>query len=81
MLTVSDNGCGIPEEILRKLNASDKQEPGGHLGLYNVDRILRLHYGDQYGISAESVQGEGSRVQLRLPIQREEKNNAEGTDS
>lgn len=72
LLTVSDNGRGFPEEILRKLNASDRQEPGGHLGLYNVDRIIRLHYGDQYGISAESVQGEGSRVQLRLPIQRGE---------
>jgi len=79
LLTVSDNGRGIPEEILLKLNASDKQKTDGHLGLYNVDRIIRLHYGDQYGISAESVQGEGSRVQLRLPVQREETNDAEGT--
>ncbi len=81
LLIVSDNGRGIPEEILRKLNAPDKKEQGGHLGLYNVDRIIRLHYGDRYGISVESVQGEGSRVQLRLPVQREEKNDAEGTGS
>ncbi len=78
LLTVSDNGCGIPEEILEKLNGSDKRVPGGHLGLYNVDRIIRLHYGERYGISAESLPGRGSRVQLRLPIQREEKEDAEG---
>lgn len=81
VLTVSDNGRGIPEEILEKINSSDELKPGGHLGLYNVDRIIRLHYGDQYGISAENVPGEGSRVQLRLPIQREEKKDAEGTRS
>jgi len=81
LLTVSDNGRGIPEEILEKLNSPNGMKPSGHLGLYNVDRIIRLHYGDQYGISAESVKGEGSRVQLRLPIQREEKNDAEGTYS
>lgn len=72
ILSVSDNGCGIPPEILAQLNSGDKQIPGGHLGLYNVDSIIRLNFGDSYGISAESG-AEGSCVHLRLPISRKGK--------
>ena len=78
-LCVSDNGCGIPKELLEKLNSRDKALPGGHLGLSNVDRIIRLYYGDGYGLTAYSRPGEGSRMELRLPIRR--RDNAESTGS
>jgi len=81
LLSVSDNGCGIPPDILAQLNSEDKRIPGGHLGLFNVDSIIRLHFGAKYGISARSDPGEGSCVQLRLPIRREEERNAEGLGS
>ena len=68
---------GIPEEVLRRLN-SHQAIPGGHLGLNNVDRIVRLSYGEQYGLTAR-VTEQGSLVCLRLPIQRGEEY-AEGTD-
>ena len=77
LLMVSDNGGGIPEVILRRLN-SHQAIPGGHLGLNNVDRIVRLSYGEQYGLTAR-VTEQGSLVCLRLPIQRGEEY-AEGTD-
>lgn len=72
ILNVSDNGPGIPPDILEKINSPDKRLPNGHLGLFNVDSIIRLHYGQRYGLSARSVPGEGSCVRLRLPAQREE---------
>ena len=50
--------------------------PAGHLGLKNVDRIVRLYYGREYGISARSEPGRGSRVELRLPMSGEEKKDA-----
>ena len=78
LLFVSDNGCGIPPDILARLNSEDKRVPGGHLGLFNVDSIIRLHFGPKYGISARSTPGEGSCVWLRLPIRREEESHAEG---
>lgn len=76
LLSVQDNGCGIPPEVLSRLNSGDQKIPGEHLGLFNVSSIIRLHFGKKYGISAESTPGEGSCVRLLLPIQRKETDNA-----
>ncbi len=80
VLRVSDNGCGMAPEVLERLNSDDKRIPGGHLGLYNTDSIIRLRFGAAYGLTARSAPGEGSCVSLRLPIQREEAGDAEGAD-
>ena len=80
LLYVSDNGPGIPEDVLERLNSEEKQLPGGHLGLFNVDSIIRLHYGASYGLSARNQPEGGGCVWLRLPIQREENADAEGFD-
>lgn len=79
ILSVQDNGVGIPQDVLDWLNDPDRDVPGGHLGLKNVDRIVRLYYGGDYGISAYSAVGEGSRVELRLPMNKEGNGNAEGS--
>ena len=78
LLKVSDNGSGIPPEVLERLN-SHELIPGGHLGLNNVDRIVRLSYGESCGLSAYPNEGGGSCVQLRLPMQKGE-DHAQGTD-
>ena len=72
ILCVSDNGCGIPPETLALLNSPGRHLPGRHLGLYNVDQIARLHFGDGYGIQVASLPGQGSQVSLRIPILRKE---------
>ena len=79
ILSVQDNGVGIPQDVLDWLNDPGQDVPGGHLGLKNVDRIVRLYYGGDYGISAHSTPGEGSCVELRLPMNKEENGNAEGS--
>lgn len=76
VLSVEDNGQGIPPEILSRLQNPEREMPAGHLGLRNVDRIVRLYYGEEYGISAVSSPGMGSRVELRLPEVRKEDENA-----
>ncbi len=80
LLFVSDNGPGIPEDVLERLNSLNKELPGGHLGLFNVDSIIRLHYGERYGLAAWNQPEGGCCVGLRLPIQREEKADAESSD-
>lgn len=80
VITVTDNGCGIPAEVLDMLNSPDKRIHGGHLGLYNVDSIIKLYFGHKYGITASSGPDGGSRVSVRLPMTREEKSDAQGPD-
>lgn len=71
LLNVSDNGRGMPEDVLRRLE-SHEEIPGGHLGLNNVDRIVRLSYGERYGLRAWRNEDGGSCVQLRLPMEKGE---------
>ena len=80
LLYVSDNGRGIPQEILDRLNSEDQELPGGHLGLGNVDSIIRLYFGPGYGLTAQAGPDGGSRVELRLPVRRKEGDGAEGFD-
>ena len=72
LIYVSDNGCGLPPEILNCLNSPDARITGSHLGLNNVNRILRLYFGDGYGLSATSEPGQGSILCVRLPYKKEE---------
>jgi two-component system sensor histidine kinase YesM len=72
LLSVSDNGQGMSEELLSCLNSPDRELPEGHLGLNNVQRIVRLYYGEGYGISAKAGESSGSVVQIRLPIVKKE---------
>ena len=56
----------MPPEMVAAINRGDAQGER-HLGIYNVNSIIKLHFGAQYGISASSAPGRGSRVRVRLP--------------
>lgn len=46
-------------------NSPEPEKRDGHLGLYNIMRILKLYYGNEYGLKAE-VTEDGTTVTLRL---------------
>ncbi len=69
-ISVTDDGCGMGQEMLDWINSPDPLRRDGHLGLYNVIRILKLYYGEEYGMQAES-DAEGTTVTLTLPAQKE----------
>ncbi len=71
-LSVTDDGCGMPPETLARINEPEPRLVEGHLGLYNVATILKLHYGAQYGLRASSIPGVGTTITVVLPVQREE---------
>ncbi len=87
IISVSDDGAGMDEETLAKLNAKlrnpyalprEQEEKRGGLALPNVDERIRLLFGDEYGIHVFSAIGEGTTVALSLPAvtsDREIKNN------
>ncbi|MCR5734954.1 MAG: sensor histidine kinase [Lachnospiraceae bacterium] len=71
IIDVEDNGCGMDEEMLATLNERDREKLKGHIGFYNVDTIIRLHYGLNYGLHALNLKDGGVRITLELPIRYE----------
>ncbi len=68
LISVADNGCGIPKEYLNgelfTLFASTKSDGFG-IGLYQAKRIVESHGGR---IDVESQVGRGSTFRIRLPV-------------
>ena len=72
-ITVTDNGQGFPPEMTGRPYRRDKDLAKGHLGLYNVDMILRRNFGEEYGLFLEQGDGGvGASVTASLPIRYEE---------
>lgn len=79
-ITVSDNGKGIEPEALNryqemfnrdKLSGSvlESAASGGTgIGLYNVDRRIKLYFGNDYGLSITSCPGRGTDVNIFFPF-------------
>ena len=77
-LSVSDNGMGMEPERLAYIRAEIAKgvdnaiASSAHIGLVNVNSRIRLKYAGSYGVTVESLLGEGTRVVIRMPAQREE---------
>ena len=74
VLSVADNGRGIPPQDLFDLRAmlAEGTDKGNHVGLYNVHRTIQLKYGDQYGLSIQSIYNRGTDIIVRMPYKGEE---------
>ena len=70
-INVTDDGVGMSQEIIDWLNTDNFMENEGHLGLYNVNKIIKLYFGRQYGITATVKAGIGTTVTIVLPIRKE----------
>lgn len=69
---VEDNGKGMTEERLRKVNEKiedNTQVEGEIFGLSNVNERIALKFGKEYGISVESTLDIGTKVTVTLPRQ------------
>lgn len=72
-LTVEDNGKGLPPEMAGAYAHRDRERCRGHLGLYNVDTILRKYYGETSGLYLACGQGgQGAVISATLPLRKEE---------
>ncbi|MCB6201230.1 sensor histidine kinase [Extibacter muris] len=76
----SDNGCGISDRELEDINVNlencvdyidDKiKENSTHgLGIANINRRIKLLFGNEYGLYISSMKNAGTDVHIRLPIQ------------
>lgn len=71
IIKVYDNGCGIGDMELYRLNNSLKEERNltNHSGLYNVNRRIKLICGDAYGLELVKNESAGITVYMVLPYQ------------
>ncbi|MFC5471659.1 sensor histidine kinase [Cohnella suwonensis] len=60
---IEDNGIGMEEGKLTSV-----QRQTGHIGVANVDRRIKIMFGEAYGLSVDSEAGKGTTVSVRLPF-------------
>lgn len=87
-LVVRDNGRGIEKEKIREINAklaeerkyTDEEDTGEHqsIGIYNVNRRIRIYYGKEYGVRIAENTAQGAEMILTLgaAVEGEEQNGA-----
>ena len=71
-LSVSDTGVGMEKEELNKLREEIKRpckETESGFGLANVNERIRMNFGMEYGMTIDSVKGEGTTVSLTIPAE------------
>ncbi|MCL6478639.1 MAG: PocR ligand-binding domain-containing protein [Peptococcaceae bacterium] len=72
-ISVTDDGVGIPDDVLTDLRSrlsmasADNSGASKGMGLWNVHRRLQLYFGANFGLHLESGQGY-TRVTLKLPV-------------
>ena len=74
-ITVRDNGRGMSEaELAEILHSMDDLEEldRSHIGIANVNQRIRLRFGEPYGVTFTSVQGQGTTVKIHMPLIRKD---------
>ena len=76
MLRVSDNGKGMDEakaaEVTANLNKSHDENLSSSIGLNNVHQRNSILFGDDCGLKIYSRVGEGTQIELMLPVMTKE---------
>ncbi len=77
---VIDNGIGLDEqelESLRKEIEMPGSEQSSGFGLANVNKRIKLNYGNMYGLDIQSKKGEGTDITIKIPARQVENERVE----
>lgn len=73
IIEIKDTGIGIDTTTLDNINRelvyceNDNIESGRGIGITNVNRRIKLFYGENYGLVYESVEGEWTKAIIKVP--------------
>lgn len=76
VIRIEDDGVGFSGQngvvALDEIILSERSEGHNHIALDNAIKLIRLFYGEAYGISIQSRQEVGTMVTIRIPIDKRE---------
>lgn len=70
LIDVTDDGIGMPPEVAGSLLADDAPSKSSffkEIGISNVHKRLQYEFGDEYGLSIQSVPGKYTTISILLP--------------
>jgi len=75
LFSVRDNGVGMASEQVERIYRylGRKEELGERVGIHNVIHRLRMLYDDKFQLLIDSKQGEGTLVQITIPVEMDPK--------
>ncbi len=69
--TVEDNGVGISndkiQEVISYLNGEKDEPIDSFFALGNINKRIKIAYGDTYGLTIKSMEGAGTKVTVFIP--------------
>lgn len=71
-IRIEDNGVGFDVFSWRKGEENRAEHAGEHtnIGLQNIEQLIRLEYGESYGMTIVSEAGKGTLVEYLLPLMK-----------
>ncbi len=67
VIAVQDNGVGMTKETADGILSSEGNDNIHGYGLGNIDRRIKLYYGQQYGLTFHCRPNQGTLVEIRIP--------------
>ena len=67
-IDVKDDGCGMTQEQLQNLKKSKRRGDRTGIGVMNVERRLKLFFGEESELIIESTAGEGTTMTIIIPV-------------
>ena len=71
VISVCDSGIGLTDEETEQINKTINEQiikESKHLGMSNVNQRIILIFGSQYGVTVKSKIGEGTKVEMKIPL-------------
>ena len=74
IIKVRDDGIGIPADKLKTILDNTEKVKGNSMsgiGLPNVDRRIKLNYGEEYGLTIKSEEGSFTEITVKMPLEED----------
>lgn len=67
VFVITDNGIGMEQEKVEKILRGITDQQYGGYGMSNLQKRMKVFYGEKYGIDIESIINQGTSVKITIP--------------